>query len=196
MTSTPQTSPDIEGEASDQQPDAERERRYHEFVRLYTGAYHSIYSFTLSLVPSTDAADDIVQETAVLLWQKFDDFASGTNFERWARAFVRNIVRNVHRTRRPASLSFDDSLLAKIAETRLAADEWLDIRRSALQACMSHLPLAERRLVRICYAEHDSISTAAGELNLKLNAVYKKLRRIRIKLFRCVEKRLGLKDSP
>jgi len=176
----------------DEDVDREVVQRCESFVGLYSRAFNSLYAFTLSLVGATDVADDIMQEAGLLLWQKFDDFAEGTSFERWAKAFVRNLVSNFHRTRRPVHLSFDDDLLTKISKTREAADEWLELRRPALRTCISNLHQRERNLISLCYAEHSSIAAAADQLSESLNAVYKKLRRIRIKLFRCVEKRLGV----
>lgn len=169
-------------------------QRYAEFVREYSRSYHRLHSFVLTLVGDIHQADDLMQETGILLWQKFDDFAPGTDFLRWARAFARNLVRNFHRSRKQQNVHFNDELTAKLAATHTAAEEWLQTRQTALVSCVEKLSLAEQKLLRLCYAEHASIKAAAADLKQTQNAVSKRLGRIRIKLSRCVERTLGLAE--
>jgi RNA polymerase sigma-70 factor (ECF subfamily) len=171
--------------------------RYDEFVREYTRACQGLYAWILTHVPDPNLADDLMQETGLLLWRKFDDFAPGTDFPRWARSCARNLVRNYRRHhRRHRHLAFDDALLVKLARTQQAAEEWLEVRREALAGCMDKLSLAERKLIRHCYIKHETLTAAAADLNTPPNAIYKRLRRIRLKLSRCIERTLGLGDTP
>ena len=54
--------------------------RHAEFLRLYTKYQHRILSYIFVLVPNRTDAEDLLQDTAVLLWAKFDEFESGTDF--------------------------------------------------------------------------------------------------------------------
>ncbi|QDU38011.1 ECF RNA polymerase sigma factor SigW [Maioricimonas rarisocia] len=166
--------------------------RYSEFVREYSRSYHRLYSFVLSLVGNVHEADDLMQETGILLWQKFDDYASGTSFLRWARAVARNLVYRYYRSKKQGCFSFDTEVMAKLAAAHVSAEEWLEVRREILADCVEKLPLAERKLIERCYAEQGSIKSTAEEMNKSQNAISKRLSRIRIKLSRCVERTLGM----
>ena len=55
-----------------------------EFVSLLTGHQRKLYSFILSLLRNPSDADDVLQETNLVLWQKCNEFEPGTNFGAWA----------------------------------------------------------------------------------------------------------------
>ena len=55
-----------------------------EFIRLFLQNERRIYAFIVSLLPDLTDAEDVLQETSVVLWEKFDQFQPGTNFVSWA----------------------------------------------------------------------------------------------------------------
>ena len=59
-----------------------------QFVRHFAGAEHEIYRYVLALVPNGSDAQDIVQETAVALWRKFDEYNPNEPFIPWACRFA------------------------------------------------------------------------------------------------------------
>ncbi len=50
-----------------------RDARYAEFVSLLARRDHAIRRFVRSLLPSRDGVEDVMQETALECWNKFDD---------------------------------------------------------------------------------------------------------------------------
>ena len=58
--------------------------RHEEFMRLFLSCQPRIFAFIRSLVFSRADADDVLQETALVLWEKFARFEPGTRFDRWA----------------------------------------------------------------------------------------------------------------
>lgn len=171
--------------------------RQEEFVRLFVAAYHPLYSYLVALVSNRADADDLMQEAGLLLWRKFDEFQPLSDepvddFVRWARGFARNLARNFHRVGKGRQRPFDDELLAKLAVTRLEAEELLELRRDALRLCVEKLSPADREFLRICYSEHRTVAAAARELARPSNAVYKKLRRLHRALFECIRRNLDL----
>ncbi len=177
----------------------EAESRQAEFLTLYTGAYRSIYGLLLALVAEPSVADDLMQQTSLLLWTKFPFFqADGDDppvaFGKWARTIARNVVRNHRRFAQSRQVVFDDDLLAKIAWTRAAADEYLELRRSALKNCLKQLSAADACLLQACYGGGSDPAHLAAESGRSRDAVYKALQRIRVRLYRCVSQRLRLEE--
>jgi len=50
----------------------------------------SLRAFAMSLARNRSSADDLVQDTIVKAWTKFDKFADGTNLQAWLFTILRN----------------------------------------------------------------------------------------------------------
>ncbi|MCE9547843.1 MAG: sigma-70 family RNA polymerase sigma factor, partial [Planctomycetia bacterium] len=113
-----------------------KHERVDEFMRLFTAHEPRIYGYIHSLVPRRPDADDLAQETHIVLWQKFDDFQSGTNFFAWACQIARNKVMHYRRSaaRAPAMLGLEaaESIAAEMSEMQ---DE-LAARQAAFLDCV------------------------------------------------------------
>ena len=193
------SSPFVEGHGQD--ADSPESLQHAEFLGLYTRNYRSIYALLLAFVGNTAAADDLMQQTSMLLWTKFDQFngegdSPHEEFGRWARTIARNVARNFRRFQLGRHVIFDDDLLAKIAWTRAAADELLELRRTALRTCLQALSPSDASLLKACYGGASTPAEKAAETGRTRDAVYKALRRIRIRLYRCVSLRLNLEERP
>ncbi|HPM80105.1 MAG TPA: sigma factor [Candidatus Anammoximicrobium sp.] len=53
-------------------------------MRLWVGRQSRVYAYIRALVFSGADAEDVLQEVAVVLWRKFDQFEPGTRFDQWA----------------------------------------------------------------------------------------------------------------
>ncbi len=53
-------------------------------VALMTRHQRRIFSYIYTLVPRRPDADDILQETSLVICEKFDEFEEGTDFVAWA----------------------------------------------------------------------------------------------------------------
>lgn len=68
----------------DEMPNPSRAERADEFARLFGRHARQIYSYILTLIPHWVDAEDVFQETSTIIWEKFDQYKSGTNFRAWA----------------------------------------------------------------------------------------------------------------
>ena len=64
-------------------PDPE-DVRYQDFVRLFAHHEPDLRRFIRSLLPTAVDADEVLQQTAIVIWRKFDQFDPQTNFMKWA----------------------------------------------------------------------------------------------------------------
>lgn len=55
-----------------------------EIMRLLAGQQRRLYGYVLTLITDPVAADDILQQTNLVVLQKADEFEVGTNFNAWA----------------------------------------------------------------------------------------------------------------
>ncbi len=58
------------------------------FVRLLTDGQREILRYILALVPDVDDAHEILQDTAVDLWKKFENYDPDSRFVPWACRFA------------------------------------------------------------------------------------------------------------
>ncbi|MEP3480917.1 MAG: sigma-70 family RNA polymerase sigma factor [Fuerstiella sp.] len=164
-------------------------------MRLFTSHYSRLFSFVIALQPNLEDADDIMQEVSMRLWDKFDDFTPDTNFLAWSRQFVRHVVMNHRSASSRSRLLLDDELIAQIAYTYDAADEWLEMRRDALAKCVAELPTSRQSLLRQCLHRDGKLAEVANVVQCTVSALYKRLDRIRVALETCVGHRLRAEST-
>src|SRR5215218_891528 len=82
-----------------------------EFLELYSHNYPRLQFYLMTLLPGSDDAADVLQETSLVLWRKFDTYATGTNFFAWACKIARLQALKYRERRGKAALMFGDDLL-------------------------------------------------------------------------------------
>lgn len=170
-------------------PDAQTRKA--EFTRFLAGIQARLYGYIHSLIPDIHDADDLYQQTALVLWHKFGSFDRGRDFFAWACGVARGEVANFarRRVRQRLYLSADTNLLLVEAHAEMT-DAEQDDRRAALSGCVEKLPPADRELLTECYREEDGVHAAADRRHRSPHSVYNSLRRIRKALYDCVNRTL------
>jgi len=162
-----------------------------DFVRLFTQAQRSLYLFILPLVHSSADAEEVLQETNVVILSKWTQFEPGTNFIAWCRAIARLEVFRFRRGRHHKLKLLDDDVIEQLAERieEHSADQ--DRRRDALSECIGKLREQDRELIRRRYAAGATGDDVAGYLGRPANSVYQSLGRIRRVLLECIRRRIA-----
>lgn len=161
-----------------------------EFVQLFTRHQRRVYLHILAQVPNPVEAEEILQETNVVIWNKYRQFEAGTNFFAWAARIASYEVMKHRDRRRRDRLSFSSELVAQIAAESLESADTLGQRRQALMHCLGKLSPRDRDLVQQRYAPGQSGKDLAERVGRPANSVYQSLSRIRRALFECVNRRL------
>jgi RNA polymerase sigma-70 factor (ECF subfamily) len=166
---------------------AGRYDRHDEFLRRFTAHQTAIYGFVRSMVSRREDAREVMQEVAVVLWAKFDEFDESKKFRRWACGVAKFEVLSFLRDRARDRLRFDESLLSVLAEEAIADDSG-DSRRGALDGCLEKLAPESRQLVLNAYSPGVSIHSLAIARGQSAMSLYKVLHRIRLMLLECIER--------
>lgn len=156
------------------------------FVRLLTLHQRRLYGFIYTLVPNRVDAEDLLQQTSIVLWQKFDEFDRNSSFSAWAREIARFKVLRYLREKRRDRVVFDDDVLARIAQIRQSREELHLSDWDALTDCVEELSTSDRKVVELCYAAERTIKAAASVLERPVTSVYVSLVRIRRLLLDCI----------
>jgi RNA polymerase sigma-70 factor (ECF subfamily) len=165
--------------------------QHDQFVVRFIRSQDRIYAYVATLLPNRADAEEVFQQTSLILWKKWREFAPERDFVRWACGIARLEVRNFLRKQRAAGrVALSEHLLEQVAETRLEAHSLLDARRQALAACLDRLRPDRRALLERCYAGKDSVKRIAAEVGKTANGLYLLLKRLRRALFDCINRTL------
>jgi RNA polymerase sigma-70 factor (ECF subfamily) len=166
------------------------------FVRLLGQNQRRIFLYVISLVPNVNEAEEVIQETNLVLWREFGQFQPGTNFAAWACKVAFHQVLAWRKKKQRDRLEFSPAFLEVVAEESAAAADVLEERSQALAGCVAKLPANHRDLIRLRYAEGLSVEAIADKLDRTVDAVYRALSRIRHTVHECVTHSLAQGSRP
>jgi RNA polymerase sigma-70 factor (ECF subfamily) len=150
-----------------------------------------LYAYILTLLADRTAADDVLQETNLVLYRKAGEFAEGADFEPWAFSIARTQCLAFWKLRGRDRLVLGDDAIDRIACRAEAGLEEIDSQRTALRQCLGSLPARQRELVEARYAIGGSVNQLAHRLGRPESSVSQALYRIRCALLNCVQRRLS-----
>jgi RNA polymerase sigma-70 factor (ECF subfamily) len=165
--------------------------RTQDFVLLWTQHAQRVYAYLLTLVPNRADADELLQETSLTLWEKFDQFQPGSEFGAWARSVAFNKVRNFRQRSGNSVVHLDDELLELINAQATTDSETLDAQYRALADCYGKLRPTDQELITLRYRAGSTVLSVAQEAGRSVAAIYKALNRIHSNLFDCVHRVLS-----
>lgn len=157
-----------------------------EFLRLLLENQRRVFAYILTLVPNRNDAEDILQDTSVVLWEKFDEFRPGTDFVAWGCRIAYLKVQNFYRKQGRSKVTFNDEVLALVSHDATEAAPELNERHEHLRRCLEKLSERDRTLVMARYEAGGSPASAAEQASRPIKSVYQSLIRIRRALFDCV----------
>jgi RNA polymerase sigma-70 factor (ECF subfamily) len=158
------------------------------FVQAIAGHQSRLYAYIVSLLGDRDQANDVLQETNVVLWRKAGEFEAGTSFAAWAYRIAYFQVLALRRRQSRERVVFSDRLVGRLAEEAVRDAEGFDSRRRQLERCLDDLPPRHRQLLELRYRDAVPVETLAGALGRSANAVALTLFRIRRRLSECIER--------
>src|SRR5262249_53885031 len=127
--------------------------RVEEFVRLLGQHQRRLFLYVLCLVPDWNDAEEVMQETNLVLWREFARFEPGPNFAARACRVAFHQVLAWRKRRQRDRLEFSDAFLGAVAEETAAELDRLEERSAALAGCIEKLPGDQRDLLRRRYTQ-------------------------------------------
>jgi RNA polymerase sigma-70 factor, ECF subfamily len=164
-----------------------------QFLRQFLQNERRLRAYILTLLPNRADADDVLQETSLTMWDKFDAAAPPTEFLAWARRVAYHKVLDFYKKSQRAQARLSTIFLTRLSET--AAEQAqalrLDDRRVALSGCVEKLPPQDRELLTQRFADGATTQSTSEQLGRSVDAVYKALAKLRENLLKCVETTLA-----
>jgi RNA polymerase sigma-70 factor (ECF subfamily) len=167
---------------------------YEEFLLLYTQHQTQIWRFIHSMLPHESDADDVLQETGLVLWAKWDAYDKERNFGSWAFGIAKLQALKFVRENQSRRVTLTESVLEEVAESfhkQIRSKDALLGRRDAINKCLENLDQASRRIIEDRYRRNLSTKTIAERRGVAVQTVYSALTRVRSRLADCVQRRLA-----
>lgn len=163
-----------------------------QFVELLTSHQSRLAGFIFALLPSSDGAQDVLQETNLVLWRKASEFDANKpeGFWAWASQVARYQVKAYRRDVLRDRLVLSDELLTRIADVaeRVAAEP--GTRGEALDTCVERLTPEKKQMINDRYIAEETVEQISAKVGKSESAVSKMLFRIRRTLLECVLREL------
>lgn len=162
-----------------------------QLMLLMTQHQRRIFAYIHALVPTRADAEDLLQETSLVIVEKFHEFRPGTDFVAWAFQIAWWRVRAARQKFARAKVVFDDEVLEAVAATAATMHEEVSERHEALARCLQKLHPRDRDLLLTRYEPGCGVEEAAQRSGRSIEAAYKALARLRKLLFDCVTQELA-----
>jgi RNA polymerase sigma-70 factor, ECF subfamily len=166
-----------------------------EFVRLLGLHQGKLFAYIATLLPRWADVEDVLQRTSIVLWRKFDQFDTSTDFIRWACTVAYweslNYLKQEGRRRQV----FQEAVLEKLARTRIAHGDLLEKRHLSIDDCVDKLSPSDREIIhRYYYQGRKTAADVARELGRPTDTILHALVRIRGSLQRCIDEATSLEE--
>jgi RNA polymerase sigma-70 factor (ECF subfamily) len=157
------------------------------FLSLFLRSEREVFRYVAVLVPNLADAEDIVQQTALALWEKFDAYDPNQPFTPWACRFALNKAKQWIERRQRWQTLLEGGLAEELAQRREELRPELEIKLKHLEGCLNKLPDEQRSVVEGYYYRREGIEKLAEGSGRSVAATYKILQRVRQALQACIE---------
>jgi RNA polymerase sigma-70 factor, ECF subfamily len=165
-----------------------------QFLEAFLKYEPNLRALLATLVRDRQDCEDVFQETALTLWQKYDQYDPQRPFGAWAKGVAAKKVLQCRARSGKAPTPFSPEAVTAIVD----ALERNESRRpqwptalDALEKCTDTLPQQSREMLLMRYRDGWSIVEIAQRLGSTPAALAMSLSRLRSRLYDCVQLHLG-----
>ena len=164
-----------------------------EFERLCKENRRAILAYAFLCCRDLHTAEDIVQDTLTIAFEKRDQYFAEANFGGWLISIARNVWFKERDRRRlkTRTTSFIDENAASLFDERAYLDSAWGEESRALQACLKKLDPTDQDLIQAHFSQKKKYGEIAEAQEKTLSWVKVRMHRARIALLDCVRITLG-----
>jgi RNA polymerase sigma-70 factor, ECF subfamily len=166
-----------------------------ELARLWMQSQSAISAYLTANVIDAHHAEDLVQEVAQVVAEKFAEYDRSRSFTSWTLGIARNRLLKYYRTRSRDRLVLSEAALLQLASALERVEYESEDRRIALRKCLERVEGRRRRVLEMRYGANARVGEIAQELGMSTDGVSVMLHRIRSVLFDCIRKQLAKSEA-
>ncbi len=147
----------------------------------------NIYAYILSLVPNVSDADDIMQETTVVMWRKFADFNPELSFIAWGLTIAKFQVLSFYKKKKNSKVCYSESLLESIEKVVEKSLPDMEEELNALNRCVKKLDDSQKYLLKLRYDNKMTFKEIGDNISKSARMTFYTLSKIHQLLLHCVK---------
>ncbi|PCJ57997.1 MAG: hypothetical protein COA79_14595 [Planctomycetota bacterium] len=159
------------------------------------GFKNSMVAYAYAIVKDWAAAEDVVQDSYIVVIEKQAKFKEGTSLTQWVKRIV--FLKCMERLRKNKKLTLvgDESLealISRIIESKSSENDMSiqEMKINALKDCMKKFKIEIIKVIHAFYWEKTSIREIANQMEISENTIRLRLLKYRKSLKTCVTKKL------
>jgi RNA polymerase sigma-70 factor, ECF subfamily len=160
-------------------------------VQLIASSQRGLFLYICGLLFSRQLAEDVLQETNLVLWEKRAEYRPNGNFYAWACQIAFYKVCKARDEQRRKVPAFTDVFLRHMAPELQAVGEASNQLQDYLQECIKTLVDRDRSLLERRYDDNATTKSIASQLGQSVRQVNRSLARIHESLFDCIHAKLS-----
>ena len=157
------------------------------FLHLFSRHQQAIRTYIAVLTPGKADADDLMQETSLALWNKWETYDPQRSFVSWACGIARIEVLRHRRRLATSKMWFSEELIGLLASEYEKSESVYAARLEALPNCLDRLGERERNYIRLRYRSGGTIKSVIDATGRPQSTVYRMLSGIRDALRQCID---------
>ena len=159
------------------------------FITLLAEHERALTRYVLALIPYPIDAEDILQESKLVMWRHFAQYETGTNFKAWARQIIFNRILAFRKKKGKETerYVFSDKFYETVNEDLVENHDKREAEIKGLKKCIAGLQDVHQEMVSLRYSKSLSIEEVAEEIGRTVGATYRSLSRIRSSLKKCLQ---------
>jgi RNA polymerase sigma-70 factor (ECF subfamily) len=147
-----------------------------------------IMTYILMMVPRSADAEDILQETAALMRERFDQYRTGTDFASWGAIIARYKIMELRRMQSQQHVTFSNETLNLISDYAGKRTQGIHSIQEWLGQCLSRLNQQDRTLVEMRYGNNITTRELARRIGRPVQGLYSSMSRIHGFLLECIQR--------
>jgi RNA polymerase sigma-70 factor (ECF subfamily) len=159
--------------------------------RLFIQYQPAVRGYILAMIPDFALADDVVQETFMVVSRKAATFEIGSSFSSWVRAIARFKALEALRSRKHRFEVLSDEVLEALDAEHRTLPSQVDERLSHLAACIEKLAPQAKRSIQLRYVGDHLPPEIARRMRCTVQSVNVTLSRARVFLRECVSRKMS-----
>ncbi len=188
------TEPTIEGDTMNHNTNIQSTQN-ERFTTLLLENQYYLYNFIYAFVGDKSHAEDLFQETAIVMCRKFEQFDPESNFMAWGCQIARNKIMNFRKQQKKTSLLFKDGLFLKMMSRSERLSENNELKFNALQSCIEKLSDKDNQLLKIRYESGLKVKEISEKIGRPVHGLYKAFSRILDSLRLCIQQEIKAGES-
>lgn len=156
-------------------------------ARNWGNVQNSLLAFITASTPQFSDAEDLLQEVAVEVAVRFDEYDPARPFLPWALWIAKLKIADFYRSRQSRQVVLMGEAMDALAEACVAIQDSLSDEQLAIEKCLDRLTSRSREMLNLRYSGGLSSSQIGERLGMSVRYVRVALSRIRTTLTECAQ---------